>query len=76
MARPPGTFFRDRNDANHSQRHAERRDGAHGAGDGRAAGHVIFHAIHVERGFEEMPPRRNAFADQPEHGRCRAPDGS
>ena len=66
IARPPGMFSVVGHDADDADRRVEQRDGAHGADDGGAAGHVVLHPLHAVRRLDRDAAgvERDALPDQ------------
>ena len=69
IARPPGMFSVVGTTPMTRIGAFKQRDRAHGAGDGRAAGHVVLHPLHAVGGLDRDAAgvERDALADQTEH---------
>ena len=72
MRASAGHVLGHRHDADHADGRAEQRDGAHGADDGRAAGHVVLHPLHAVGRLDRDAAgvERDALPDQPEDRRA------
>src|SRR5262245_41566291 len=71
LDRPPSRHVLRRGyDSDHANRRGQLRDGTHGTGDSRAAGHVVFHSLHTFCRLDGDSARveGNSFADQAKDG--------